>query len=230
MRLRTAARAVGRHGDLLTVETDGDRLRARHAVLAVPADALATLLDAGTDGRSRAFAQVPYAPVVVVALGFRRDAVRHPLDGFGFLAPWREGLRRLGCLFPSSLFPGRAPEGRVALAAFLGDTTDRGAVDLDDAALRKVVLADLDRTLGLADDPVRVRVRRWPRAIPQYERGHGRVVDLAERIEAAQPGLAIGGNVLGGVSVADCVRKGTALAEAIAAEAGGGASPFDTAR
>jgi oxygen-dependent protoporphyrinogen oxidase len=186
-------------------------------VLAVPSTAVADLLRDETGGRSAAFSEMPYAPVVVTALGFRREHVAHPLDGFGFLAPRREDLRVLGCLFPSSLFPGRAPEGHVALAAFVGGTTDRAVLDLSDEEIRGVVLGDLRRALGLRGDPVRAIVRRWPRAIPQYELGHGRFVDLARSIEAELPGLHVAGNVLGGVSVPDCIRKGTALAEAILA-------------
>ncbi|MBV8199750.1 MAG: protoporphyrinogen oxidase, partial [Acidobacteria bacterium] len=67
-----------------------------------------------------AIAAIPHAPVAVVALGYERDQVLHPLDGFGFLAPHREGRRILGCLFSSSLFPERAPAGRVLLTVMAG--------------------------------------------------------------------------------------------------------------
>ena len=67
----------------------GDRRRGRSrrgaVVLAVPADAAARLLADATDGRSLGLAEIPYAAVAVVGLGFRRAAVAHPLEGFGFL-------------------------------------------------------------------------------------------------------------------------------------------------
>src|SRR4029079_14745700 len=103
----------------------------RRLVLAVPADAAARLLDGATAGRSRALAEVPYAPVAVVSLGFRRAPVAHPLSGFGFLAPRRAGLRLLGCLFPSEVFPDRAPAGHMALCAFVGGATDPRIVAWD---------------------------------------------------------------------------------------------------
>jgi oxygen-dependent protoporphyrinogen oxidase len=59
-------------------------------------------------------------------------------------------------------------------------------------------------------------LRRWPRAIPQYELGHHRFVELAREIERDLPGVHVGGNVLAGVSVADCIRNATALARSIA--------------
>jgi protoporphyrinogen/coproporphyrinogen III oxidase len=149
----------------------------------------------------------------VAALGFRRDDVAHPLDGFGFLAPRRESLRVLGCLFPSSLFPGRAPDGHVALSAFAGGRTDPEVVEWDDQRLLDLVLGELRRALGVRGEPVVTRLRRWPRAIPQYELGHGRFVELARRIERELPGLVIAGNLIGGVSVPDCIVRGAEAAE-----------------
>ena len=56
-------------------------------------------------------------------------------------------------------------------------------------------------------------VVRWPRAIPQYELGHGRFVERAREIERSLPGLRLAGNFLAGISVPDCIRNATALAE-----------------
>jgi oxygen-dependent protoporphyrinogen oxidase len=143
--------------------------------------------------------------------------VAHPLGGFGFLAPRCESLRLLGCLFPSEFFDGRAPEGHVALTAVAGGRTDPEVVDWDEPRLLDLVLGDLRRALGLRSDPARVIVKRWARAIPQYEIGHGRFLDAARRLEQRLPGLHIGGNVLEGVSVADCIRNATRLARSLLA-------------
>jgi oxygen-dependent protoporphyrinogen oxidase len=188
---------------------------AERVVLAVPADVAARLLDEATAGASRLFAEIPYAPVAVVSLGWRREDVGHPLGGFGFLAPRKEGLRVLGCLFPSEIFPGRAPAGHVALAAFAAGRTDPEVVGWDDDRILATVVSELRGPLGLAGEPAFRLVRRWPRAIPQYELGHGRFVERAREIEAALPGLRIGGNFLAGVSVPDCIRNATVLAEEI---------------
>lgn len=197
------------------VETSAGSIEAAQVVLAVPADAAARLLASATGGRSELLAEIPYAPVAVASLGYRRSAVAHELGGFGFLAPRGEGLRILGCLFPSEIFPGRAPEGHVALAAFLGGRTDPGLVDEPDERILEVVQDDLRRALGVSGAPVLARVRRWPRAIPQSELGHGRFVERAAEIERELPGLSLGGNFLRGVSVPDCIKNATALAEEV---------------
>ncbi len=222
VRCGVACRAVRYDGRSFVVEHAGGAVGARHVLLAVPAEAAAALLDEASAGRSRLLAELPYAAVAVVAAGYRRQDVAHPLDGFGFLratGAGGAGLRVLGCLFTSSLFPGRAPEGCVALAAFLGGRTDPEAAAWSDERLGAAVQEDLGRALGVRGEPLARAVRRWPRAIPQYERGHGRFVALQSELERELPGLYLAGNYLHGISVPDCVRNSTALAERIAAGA-----------
>ena len=95
----------------------------------------------------------------------------------------------------------------------MGGRTDPGAVTLPEDELIALVNNDLRRALGIRGEPVVRVIRRWPRAIPQYELGHGRFLTVAEEIERDLPGLHLAGNFLRGVSVADCVRNATALAE-----------------
>lgn len=211
----TAVRRLAVDGDGFVLETDGGTLSARRAVLTVPSDVTAALLDDATAGAARPFADVPYAPVVVATVGVRRSDVAHPLDGFGFLAPRGESLRVLGCLFTSSFFPGRAPEGWAALTSFAGGRTDPQAVELPEDALRELFLGDLERAVGLSGTPAYLDFRRWRRAIPQYEVGHGRYADLAAEIERDLPGLTLAGNYLDGVSVPDRIQRGTRVAEEI---------------
>lgn len=208
-----AQRIVRINGDGgFRVDTSAGPVEASRVVLAVPADAAARLLEEVTSGASLLLAEIPYAAVAVASLGWRREDVGHPLAGFGFLAPRKEGLRVLGCLFPSEIFAGRAPEGHVALAAFGGGRTDPEFAAWDDDRILATVLGELRGPLRLRGEPAFRLVRRWPRAIPQYEVGHGRYVERAREIERALPGLRLGGNCLGGVSVPDCIRNGTALA------------------
>lgn len=210
--LRRATGGLGIAGDL-RVETDAGTVSARRVILAVPARRAAELLARAGAGRGEALAAVPHAPVAVVCLGFRRADVDHPLDGFGFLAPRGRGLRILGCLWTSSIFPRRAPDDHVALTALAGGRTDPAAVDLADDRLLATVLADLDRTVGLTGEPVIRHVHRWRPGIPQYEVGHARFVGAASEIEQRLPGAILAGSYLGGVSVADRAREARRAAE-----------------
>jgi len=161
--------------------------------------------------------RIGYPPVSVVALGFRREAVRHPLDGFGMLVPAVEKRRILGTIFSSGLFPGRAPEGHVLLTTFVGGARQPSFAALAEDDLERLVCDELDALLGVRGEPVFRRIVRWPRAIPQYNLGYGGILSALEKLEAAHPGLHFVGNYRGGIAAGQCIRNGLRLAEEIGA-------------
>ena len=186
-------------------------------VLALPAPALAALPIGPADARPLApLALVDYPPVTSLFLGFRREQVAHPLDGFGALVPAVEHRSILGALFSSTLFPGRAPDGHVALTVYVGGTRQPEIAALPPAALRPCVLADLRDLLGVTGEPVFSHITAWPHATPQYNLGYERVLAAITEAEARHPGLFIGGHVRDGISVANCIGAGLRLADAAA--------------
>jgi oxygen-dependent protoporphyrinogen oxidase len=152
--------------------------------------------------------------VTAVALGFAAsDLAGTNLDGFGFLVPAGQGVRVLGCLWSSSIFPGRAPGGRVLLRALVGGARDPDAAGFDDEHLLRLVRYDLATTMGIEADPELVRIYRFPRAIPQYTLGHlNRLRTLRDRLEHL-PGLQLHGNGYRGVALNDSLRLAGEVAE-----------------
>jgi oxygen-dependent protoporphyrinogen oxidase len=222
--LRTRATKLRRapsHFELETISEDGRpaTLRASRVILASPADAVAPLLEGLAPGQGAPLAEIPYAPVVSVALGFPQGPFARHVNGFGFLAPRVENLAILGCLFSSSLFDDRTPPGGVALTVLAGGATQPELAGMPEGELLETIARDLHRALGLLPDPIFTHVTRWPRAIPQYNLGHGRFVELARSLERAFPGLHLSGNCLHGISLADCIENATSLCDSILGEA-----------
>ena len=157
---------------------------------------------------------VPYPPVSVIALGFDRSDVAHPLDGFGMLVPKVEdSFSILGTLFSSTLFPGRAPDGKVLLTTFVGGSRRPELGRAETSELRSTVLQDLRDLLGVTGQPSFVRHIQWPRAIPQYSREHGSIQSLIKRLETRHPGLFLAGNYRTGISVGDAMQSGADAAQ-----------------
>jgi oxygen-dependent protoporphyrinogen oxidase len=160
--------------------------------------------------------EVYYPPVSVVAMGFDADRVEHPLDGFGVLVPEVEPYDILGCLFVSTLFPGRAPDGQALLSTFVGGARRPELAKAPDEELVDVVRDDLEDLIGLSGQPEFVDITRWPRAIPQYEVGYGRVFAAANTLEEKYSGLHLGGNFRDGIAVPDLIETATDRAQRLA--------------
>ena len=223
LRLGTEVTAVV-HGaggwQVVSAADGGSRIEEFDAVVcALPTEALTAIDFAGVPSAHHlgALTAIPHPPVASVFTGFRRADVMHPLDGFGVLVPEVEQGRILGTLFSSTLFPGRAPAGHVALTSFVGGMRQPELAGMDNEEITGVVREELDRLLGVRGAPAFVHVQRWPRAIPQYVVGYQRHKDAIARAEAAAPGLFIGGNCRDGISLANCIESGRRLARAVIA-------------
>jgi len=158
---------------------------------------------------------IAYNKVAVVALGFQRADVPHPLDGFGFLTPQRTRRDVLGVQWCSSIFPERAPPGMVLLRAMCGGWNRPEIVDWHDERLLRAVAAELRLTLGIEAAPVFHHIIRWERAIPQYHLGHPERVQWIMERSATHPGLFLGGNAYHGISLNDCTEQAASLASAV---------------
>src|SRR6266850_7060710 len=155
----------------------GETFDADAAVLALPAWASASLLRPFDPRLADLLAAVPYGGAAAVSLGYRRADVAHPLDGFGFVVPRSENRRLVACSFSSVKFPGRAPEDKVVLRAFLDGRIAEGA---EPARLERIVRDELRDILGITAVPLFARGYVHPRSMAQYEVGH---LDRARGVE-----------------------------------------------
>jgi oxygen-dependent protoporphyrinogen oxidase len=193
-------------------------------VLALPPSRMRDLLAPLDPEWDKLLSGIPAHDSATLNLGFRRQDVGHPLDGFGFVVPSREGKLLLGCTFASRKFEGRAPEGKVLLRAFLG----RAAVGLlraqGEGAVVGKVLEELKPILGLKADPLLRHLACFPSAMSYYRPGHlSQASRLAQKARET-PGLYLAGNGLNGVGIPDCVASGQAAAGDILQDLTGGRS------
>jgi oxygen-dependent protoporphyrinogen oxidase len=175
-------------------------------------------IDLGFEGaeRLKTISSIPHPPVAVVAVGFRRNEVAHPLDGFGFLVPEVERKHVLGAIFSSTLFPGRAPEGHVLLTAFVGGVRNPDLANADLNTLTARVLDDFRTLLGVRGEPTFRAIQLWPRAIPQYTLSHGRFREIMDDVERRNPGLVLAGSFREGVALGEVLSAADAAATRLA--------------
>lgn len=201
-----------------------ETVHAGTVVIATPATAASRLVETIAPSLVPVLAGIAYAPVVVVAFGYYAKQIGRSLDGFGVLIPRAERIRTLGIIWNSSLFPGRAGEGRIALTAIVGGATDPSIVLESNETISSIAQRDCEGVLGIAGPPITTSVWKHPKGLPQYNLGHGHMVKAIREAMSARPGLFFTGNYLGGPSIGKCIEEGFATADAAAGHMLTGAS------
>ncbi len=182
-------------------------------IAALPASALAQLRFGMLGERPLASLEaIEHPPVSSLFLGYHRDQVAHPLDGFGVLVPEVEKRSILGVLFSSTLFAGRAPADHVALTVLIGGARQPELARLPGDQLLAAIEPDLRQLLGVKGTPVFQRHTFWPRAIPQYNLGYESHFETMTAAERMHRGLYIGGQARDGIALPACIAAGGKLA------------------
>ena len=161
------------------------------------------------------FSEIRHPPVASVVLGFRREDVSHPCEGFGALIPKVEGFKILGSIFSSSLVPNRAPAGHITLTSYVGGERYPDLAALPPEDLYEVTQQDLRILFGVRGSPTFRHCAYYPQAIPQYNVGFGRYRALMTKIETNVPGLFFAGHFRDGISLGDSIVSGCNIAERV---------------
>ncbi|WP_276356399.1 protoporphyrinogen oxidase [Cohnella caldifontis] len=193
---------------------DGRQIEADAVVLALPAPAIADLLEPYADVASmRGIHSVSVANVV---FAYDRADIGHPLDGSGFLVPRGEGRLITASTWTSSKWRHTAPEGKRLIRCYVGRAGEEGNVELSDAEIVAGVRRDLHELMGVDAEPAFAEITRLRHSMPQYPVGHRRAAsaflsELGEKL----PGVCPAGQPFGGVGLPDCAAEGRRAADAL---------------
>ncbi|XP_020102833.1 protoporphyrinogen oxidase, chloroplastic [Ananas comosus] len=200
-------------------------VQTRSVIMTIPSYIASGILRPLSNDAADALSKFYYPPVAAVTVSYAKGAIREEclidgeLKGFGQLHPRSQGIETLGTIYSSSLFPNRAPPGRVLLLNYIGGATNTGIISKSEDELVESVNRDLRKMLinPNAEDPLVHGVRVWPQAIPQFLVGH------LDHLEAARSALAkggfdglfLGGNYVAGVALGRCVEGAYESAAAV---------------
>jgi oxygen-dependent protoporphyrinogen oxidase len=151
--------------------------------------------------------KIYYPPVMVLYLGYKKENIGQPLDGFGYLIPQIEKKSYLGAIWSSVIFPGRTDEDNACFTIFIGGARSPELFDMKKENLIKKVLDEFHSTMKINSDPVFTTDMMWEKAIPQYNTGYIEHEKYFEQFEEENPGIFLSGNYRGGISVGDCVKN-----------------------
>lgn len=155
--------------------------------------------------------QITSADVVQVGIGFHRWQGK-PIEGFGLLAPSKEKKSYLGVLFPSSLFSGRAPKGGALLSVFMGGRRAPNWIDASAEEIENNIRFILKADFQTTQSPDMIKIFRYPKAIPQYDKHTEGIRRAISEMEKNEPGLFLAGNVRDGIGFPDRIVQAFRLA------------------
>ncbi len=148
-----------------------------------------------------------YPPVKILYLGYKTKNIKRPLDGFGFLIPSKEKEKFLGSIWSSTIFPGRSPDGYAAFTMFIGGARSQHLFDGNPYVMELEILDRFHNIMGISSGPEIKSMKMWEKAIPQYNLGYIEHERYFTKFEKENPGLYLGGNYRGGISVGDCIKS-----------------------
>ncbi|HEY6009884.1 MAG TPA: protoporphyrinogen oxidase, partial [Nitrospirota bacterium] len=217
IRLGAVVKAVQPKGrGYAVVLENGETLEADHVMMASAAYDSAEMIKDMDANLAAQITRIEWSSSATVTIAFRKEDVRVPLRGFGFIVPRVEGRRINAATYSSIKWSFRAPDDMIMIRVFVGGGHHEELVhELDDAALVRTVLEELDGILGLKANAVFSKVYRWYKGMPKYTVGHLDRIAVIDRTLATHPGLHLIGCSYKGIGIGDCVHEAQVAAETI---------------
>ena len=184
-------------------------------IISLPAEATARIIENLDNNLSEQLKSVYYPPIAMVFFGLKRENIGVNLDGFGFLIPSLEKRKILGTLWNSAVFANRAPEGYHLLTTFVGGARNAELFKKSDEELFEIVFDELKSILDLKSQPFFAHLKRWQKAIPQYNLGYEEIEKAIENFESKNKGIYFCSNFYKGISVGDCVKNAYKIADEV---------------
>ena len=210
--VRTGARVAGIARSTRGFElqlANGGTLEAQGVILTVPAFGAAAILAQLSPRAAAQLATIQYASVASVTLVYPEGSWTPPEGTSGLLVSRAARATLAACSWTSHKWPDTAPaDGSLVMRCFAGRSGADPVLQAPDDELARRLAANLSAALGLDASPLRWRVTRWERGLPQYAVGHLERVAAAERALEAHPGVALAGAGYRGSGLPDCIRQG----------------------
>jgi oxygen-dependent protoporphyrinogen oxidase len=174
---------------------------------AIPSYKLSKILVKDYSELSNHLDAIYYPPVLVLYLGYNKNEIKQQLDGFGFLIPSKEKKNYLGAIWSSVIFKNRATKDKAAFTIFIGGARNPNLSENNIDITIEKVLKEFQTVMGIKTKPIIIEKMFWQKAIPQYNVGYIEHEKYFDNFEKKHPGIFIGGNFRGGISVGDCIKN-----------------------
>jgi len=216
VKLNCRVQSVAADGDQYRIAlADGTSLIADNVVFTTPAYVTAEILQQLAPALAENLRRIRYVSTSTVSLAFRRSEITCDLNGFGFIVPAAEGRKINACSWSSTKFSHRAPDDFVLMRVFIGGAFAEDLAEQDEATLIDIARTELREIMGITATPILARAYRWTKSNPQYNVGHGALINEIDQQISAHPGFYLAGAAYRGSGIPDCIQSGVDTAAKI---------------
>lgn len=188
--------------------SDGTREYFDSVVLSTPSYVTKDIIKDIDFDLSNLLASIGWSSSATINIALKRDDIKVPLKGFGFIVPRIENRRINACTYSSIKWSYRAPNGFMLFRCFVGGGHHEELVNLDDKELLKIVMEELKDIAGINGNPIFTKVYRWINGMPKYTVGHlDRINNIFNRLKNHKNLYLIGCSYKG-IGIGDCVKSG----------------------
>jgi len=196
---------------------NGRKLEAEHVVLALPNEAVQSLLqDPSLD---HYFNEFTTASAITIYLGFDVPDAVLPADGTGFIVSHNSNVQCNAATWTSRKWKHTSANNKLLVRLFYKSINPayEKLRKMTDEELAAVALEDVKKSLGIDEKPTVVNVAKWIDQMPKYDLAHhealkGLTAELAEKY----PNLSIAGCSYFGVGIGACIQNGKQIGEELA--------------
>ncbi|MEW6653851.1 MAG: protoporphyrinogen oxidase [Bacteroidota bacterium] len=217
--LNSSVRTAAKKNDdwIVTFEKNGslENIECNKVISTVPAFAAAGIFENLDAELSKRLNSIYYPPVIVLYLAFNKKEVGIPLDGFGYLIPYKEKKNFLGAIWSSTIFVNRCDAVKAAFTLFIGGARNPQILEQDALLLIDKAVTEFKDIMKIKAEPVYLNSKLWSKAIPQYNLGYIEHENYFEKFEENNSGIFLSGNYRGGISVGDCVKNSEQVAQRV---------------
>jgi oxygen-dependent protoporphyrinogen oxidase len=215
-RFGTTVRKVDYSGGKYSVITDNGSNEYDAVVFAVPAHTAAVILPEELSMVSEKLSSYTYNSVATVNFVFDKRSFSAELKGHGFVVENKADISISAATFITNKWPERAPEDKHVIRVFVGGGSKSGLAEMEEEKITEIALKDLFKVLNSKPrEPEEIYVRRFIKAMPQYDSGHLKRVEEIESVLKDMKGLFLTGSYLRGIGVPDCIKQGMMTAEKV---------------
>ncbi|MFJ7917637.1 MULTISPECIES: protoporphyrinogen oxidase [unclassified Lysinibacillus] len=193
---------------------NGKMIEANHVVLALPNEAVQSLLqDESLNGY---FERFNTASAITIYLGFDVPDNRLPADGTGYIVSHNSDVICNAATWTSRKWKHTSAEGKLLVRLFyksINPEYEKLRL-MSDEGLAAVALEDVRKSLGIEEKPTIVDVTKWIDQMPKYDLAHREALQgLLQELEKNYPNLSIAGCSYFGVGIGACIQNGKKIGE-----------------